>query len=169
MAFVIKRICENEPLVKPEHFGPINAFSQGIFGDNRYQFIIDIELRRWEIMEDIGKFLKDCEDVFEQLRERLDFVEYTYERGNHIIMARALPHEVSITFYNPISERDETVTIRIPEQIIYTCEDITIIHDEHGETNVKLLGEDNKVYLIEVGETDISLSLIHISEPTRPY
>jgi len=156
MAYVLKRICENEPLISPEHFGPITVISQGRFGDNRYQFIIDIHLYRWRIMDDLEKFMDDYNEVFEQLRETLDFVSYTYERGNHIIMAKSLPHEVTITFYNPISERDETVMIRIPEQIIFTCEDITIIHDEHGETNVKLLCEDNKVYEIEVGETVIS-------------
>ena len=156
MAFVIKRICENEPLIKPKHFGPINAISQGIFGENRHQFIIDIGLKRLEIMADIERFMGDYDEIFEQLRERLDFIDYTYERGNHIIRAKSLPHEVSITFHNPISERDETVMIRIPEQIIYTCEDITITHDEHGETNVKLLCEDNKVYEVEVGETVIS-------------
>ena len=107
-------------------------------------------------MEDLERFMEDYNEVFEQLRETLDFVRYTYERGNHIIMARSLPHEVTITFYNPISERDETVMIRIPEQIIFTCEDIVIQHDEHGETKVKILCEDDKVYEVSVGETVIS-------------
>jgi len=156
ISYVIGRVCEKEPLVKREHFGGVVITHNGVFGENRYIFTIDIELLRMVIRKDLERFMKDYDEVFEQLREALDFINYTYERGNHIIMAKSLPHEVSITFHNPISERDETITIRMPEQIIFTCEDIVIQHDEHGETKVKLLCEDGKVYRIEVGETIIS-------------
>lgn len=94
-------------------------------------------------------------DLFDSLFDELDYVDYEYQIGNHIIRCRSLPHNVSVRFYNFITERDDEVTINVDRDVLYVNSNVSLEHDEHGFTKVKLLCDEGYVYIIRVYETNI--------------
>ena len=84
------------------------------------------------------------------MRERVD---REIRVGNHIVKARAYPHQVNVRFFNFVHNRMENLNIDIDRETLITDSEVIVDHDEHKPVRVNLVKEEGCVYLINFDNT----------------
>ena len=132
-----------------------NIIIESAFGENFSEIRFRVVVDEFEMIGELSGVVDRLSKEFvDQLFDDIRYEEYTYIRGNHIIKAEILPHNVTYTFHNPIFDRVDRVNIRLAENRFITNRKVYVDHDEHKPVVVKFLNGDDVYYLIDVENID---------------
>ena len=126
------------------------------FGVGFEECVIEIRFDRVEVEKRVYEFVKEYyRDLVDEVVDGLDFVDYVYVRGNHIVKCRSLPHRVEVRFRNYITGNFDTVVVEIDRNRLYVKDNVLIEHDEHKPVVFRVLPFDDYIYEIDVRNTNI--------------
>lgn len=104
-------------------------------------------------------FAKTVEDIYKKyynkipetyLKKYLKEIPLTLNIGNHTIKCHAYPHRLSFILENVITKEKMYIRTQMEDNIIYTTNKVTILHDEHPKREIRFVFPEDSIPRITV-------------------